>query len=163
MRRQTMQPAERRKIGWQDLVDEVFEACLLHDRRTLAEIRAAARSRGALFGLASGGEPTDHELQIMISRNCMGEGEWQYYPAYSSPPRYVSRRRIAALVAQAEAGQLPEEGRKLLRQMLDDLSAGVAHWKAKHARARQKVEELETLCDHIAIRAFRGSAGGGLL
>ena len=82
----------------QDLVDEVFRRSLAEDVRTLAALTRRVRER---VSDARHGGPTDHEIQIALSRNCMGEGEWDYFPAYSAPPRYVSRARVIAL-AQLE-------------------------------------------------------------
>jgi hypothetical protein len=126
------------------------------DERTLAAIRAAVRQQALDTPGLWGWAPTDHELQIMISRNCMGEGQWDFYPAYSSPPRYVSRARVLELCGLAEQGRLNEAQRRELRAQRDDLIQGVKHWVAKHAAARTKELELDHLVDDIAMRAFAG-------
>jgi hypothetical protein len=142
----------------QALVDRVFAQCMARDERTLERIRqqvriAAYEHRNINL---SAWRPTDHELQIMISRNCMGEGEWEYFPAYSNPPRYVSRERVRRLCALAEQGCLTERERAQLREQLEDLNNGIAHWRAKHRRARQKEAELLALVDDISLKAFAG-------
>ena len=144
----------------QALVDMVFRQCMARDERTLGDIRRRVRehardARGPLYDWAT--HATDHELQIMISRNCMGEGEWEYFPAYSSPPRYVSRARVRELCKAAEEGrQLTPHAWREMKEQLDDLRNGVAHWRAKHARARQKEQELGALVEDLATRAFAG-------
>lgn len=143
----------------QALVDETFAACMERDERTLGEIRAAVRARLAPLGLSPTETPTDHELQIAISRNATGSGEWEYYPAYSTPPRYVSRRRVMQLVRRAEEWKLTPAEARALQEMLADLESGIRHWRAKHARARAKEDELRHLVTHITNRAFRGFAG----
>jgi hypothetical protein len=148
------------KAWLQRIVDQAFVECMQTDRRTLAEIRAEVRRRLLLVSeLDVDWGISDHQLQIMISRNAMGEGEWEYYPAYTSPPRYVSRERIQQLVDYAEAGRLTDWEARRLQEMLEDLERGVAHWRAKHARARQKEEELANLARRISNRAFRGHTG----
>jgi hypothetical protein len=139
----------------------VFRQCMARDERTLGDIRRRVREsissqwhgRGSLMGW----EPTDHQLQIMISRNCMGEGEWELYPAYATPPRYVSRERVRQLCAAAEEGRLRgARDWQEMRVQLEDLKRGIAHWRAKHARARQKEKELGALVEDLSIRAFAG-------
>ena len=148
----------RKSNARQALVDNMFQWCMAHDERTLAEIRERIRRemRHELRHDLHGWEPTSHELQIMISRNAMGEGDWDYYPAYSNPPRYVSRARVRELCALAEQGRLSEVSRKEMREQLEDLNNGVRHWRAKHATARRKEKELLALVDDIAVRAFAG-------
>jgi hypothetical protein len=149
------------KAWLQRIVDQAFAECMQNDRRTLAEIRHEIRRQLMLQSVDAEqeGRITDHQLQIMISRNAMGEGEWEYYPAYTSPPRYLSRKRIQQLVDYAEAGRLTQPEAKRLQEMLEDLERGVGHWRAKHARARQKEEELANLARRISNRAFGGHTG----
>lgn len=130
----------------QELVDAVFADCMRHDRRTLAEIRAFVRAVVRAQKNALGSEDvSEHQLQIMISRNCMGEGEWRYHPAYTKPPRYVSRARVLELAKREITHGLDVWERQELDAQLADLERGIAHWKAKHQRARAKVEELDAL------------------
>jgi hypothetical protein len=157
----------------QALVDEVFRQCLAKDRRSLDEIRQAIRERLAQvprvgsteaafrnpnYALATW-QPPDHELQIMISRNCMGDGEWDFHPAYSTPPRYVSKARVEELVGRAEQGSATASEMRALSEMLADVEVGVKHWQAKHARARAKETELTNLARTISNRAFQGHTG----
>ena len=143
----------------QKLVNKVFASCMALDERALGEIRKRVREEVALLGEhhpLHRWAPSDHQLQIMISRNCMGEGEWQYFPAYSNPPRYVSRERVRQLCAIAENRNLLESKRRELKEQLADLDNGIRHWRAKHNRARQKEAELRALVDDISMRAFAG-------
>lgn len=166
----------RRHSGRQALVDTVFRRCMQFDERTLDDIRAAIRQELKDIRLRTGAsvfgrpghpvgddvidwQPSDHDLQIMISRNCMGEGEWEFYPAYSTPPRYVSRQRVLQLVQVLEEGHGREQERQALKDMLADLRSGVQHWKAKHARARAKAVELHELEVDVTNRAFAGHVG----
>lgn len=152
--------AKRRNNPRQELVDSVFARCMQRDERTLDQIRQRIREACAEqpshIEILRRWYPSDHELQIMISRNAMGEGEWAYLPAYSNPPRYISRARVMELCSMAERGQLTEGLRAELREQLADLRRGIAHWRAKHQRARQKERELTALVDDISMRAFHG-------
>jgi hypothetical protein len=134
----------------QELVDSVFRDCMKRDVRDLELLRKAVRAAFAQrWGVNTSnvrpGMATDHALQIAISRNCMGEGEWEFYPAYSNPPRYVSRARVLELAQREVTQGLDVWERQELDAQLADLEQGIAHWKAKHQRARDKVEELDAL------------------
>lgn len=147
----------------QQLVNGVFARCMAEDVRTLdrireevrAKVRREAMATGALvFGEDRVWDPTDHQLQIMISRNAMGEGEWDYFPAYSTPPRYVSRRRVLELAERQGRGTLDAAALRELERQLEDLCEGLRHWRRKHRRAREKEGELTALVNNVTNRAF---------
>jgi hypothetical protein len=124
----------------QEEVDVTFRLCLQRDLRTLELIQRAVRAH-----VAAAARLTDHELQILISRNCTGDGEWDYFPAYTRPPRYVSRARVLELARLEVERGLDVWERAELDAQLGDLERGVAHWRAKHAVARQREAELDAL------------------
>lgn len=146
-------------VTTQEVVNRVFRECMAADQRTLDEIRAAVRAELKLTDEATtlwGWQPSNHELQIMISRNCMGEGEWDYFPAYSNPPRYISKHRLMYLLDRAEKKRLMPSEQQVLRDYQADLSRAKAHWIAKHKQAKAKERELETLIVDVSTRAYAG-------
>ncbi len=144
----------------QRIVAEVFARCMANDIRALPEIVQhvdLALVRAGVLQL-----PTPYMLQVMVSRVASrpaegfapGSAAWAYYPAYSHPPRYVSRARVRELAARAEAGTATPTERARLLAMLEDLRRGVRHWVARHEVARRHAQDLQILTDDASLRAF---------
>lgn len=147
----------------QRLVDRVFDRCMALDLRELDAIREMVRRELSMLPAFRRWQPTDHELQIIISRNCTGDGDWDYYPAYSTPPRYVSRRRVLELARLETERGLDMWERRELDEQLADLERGVHHWRAKHATARRREAELDALIQrarHVPLDACAGQQAG---
>ena len=149
----------------QALVELVFERCMEEDVRDLDAIRARIRDRltdeQCQFGCPHHirvWAPTDYDLQIMVSRLAAREtdGQWAYYPAYTRPVRYVSRARVMELARRRAARALSREAEGKLLDMLSDLTNGVKHFRAAHAAARAREEDLTRLVEDALTHGLGG-------
>ena len=132
------------------VIEKVFRRCMAEDRRTLKEIQQACRWE---FSTGSDYEyPGDYDVRIQVGRvasRARPDGQWDFYPAYTKPVRFVSRARVLQLGASVRAGD--NSVRELLREMVEDLQRGIKHWEAKHRRAREMSEEIGGVITQAAI------------
>lgn len=146
----------------------VFEICMASDVRELDGIRRVIRKHLASEQAQQDcpehmrdWQPSDYDLQIMIGRPASrplrpGTDEWDFYPAYTRPVRFVSRQRVLALAYKIRT----DEETKLLLDMLADLANGVKHFRAAHTTARQREADLTALVEDALNHILPGGVHG---
>lgn len=142
----------------QGFVNQVFAECMERDTRELPNIIAEIRRQ--LLTEAAGDLalwwPSDYELQIMVSRNAMGSGDWEYFPAYSRPVRYVSKTRVRQLTKLVKDGRASEAEAAELAEQRADLERGITHFRTAHLAATRRERELAALAEDVDAYALAG-------
>lgn len=142
----------------QGFVNQVFAECMARDTRELpniiAEIRRQLHSEAA--GNLALWWPSDYELQIMVSRNAMGSGDWEYFPAYSRPVRYVSKARVRELNLLVGQGKATDAEKEELAAQRADLERGIMHFRTAHLAATRREKELASLAEDVDTYALAG-------